>query len=237
MKAWDGFQEGNAWQYTWYVPHDPAALIHLLGDTLFNSRLEKMFDDALKNQFGSGTDEIHSFSAIEKLYNHGNQPSLHNSWLFNYSGKPWLTQKWVQSICNTFYGTTPLHGYGVGQDEDQGQLGAWYVMASMGLFDVQGHSAARPTFQFSTPLFDTIQIQLDHNYYSADQLLITVDRQDANNGFIQSAYWNGKELENCWMYRDELMKGGELRFSLLDKPNYHWGVTKPPPSMSDISEN
>ena len=75
----------------------------------------------------------------QMLYNHGNQPCLHQSWLFNYSGKPWLTQKWTRTICNEFYGNEPLHGYGVGQDEDQGQLGAWYVLAALGLFDVQGH--------------------------------------------------------------------------------------------------
>ncbi|NNG11377.1 MAG: glycoside hydrolase family 92 protein, partial [Arenibacter sp.] len=164
MKGWDGFQEGNAYQYTWYVPHDPAGLIGLMGKSLFNERLETMFTNAQKSMFGGGSEEIHSFSGVEKLYNHGNQPCLHNPWLFNYSGKPWLTQKWTRTICNEFYGTEPLHGYGVGQDEDQGQLGAWYVMASMGLFDVQGHTSANPTFQFGSPLFDRITIQLDNDY-------------------------------------------------------------------------
>ena len=93
------------------------------------------------------------------LYNHGNQPCLHNAWLFNYSGRPWLTQKWTRTICHEFYGTEPLHGYGYGQDEDQGQLGAWYVMASLGLFDVQGHSAAEPTFQFGSPLFEKVSLR------------------------------------------------------------------------------
>lgn len=216
-----------------YVPHDVASLIDLVGDSLFNARLEKMFEDALGNQFGSGTDEIHSFSAIEKLYNHGNQPSLHNAWLFNYSGRPWLTQKWVRSICDTFYGTSALHGYGVGQDEDQGQLGAWYVMAAMGLFDVQGHSAARPTFQLGAPLFDRIEIKLNPDYYPGEELLITVEKEGANTGFIQSCTWNNREIQDCWIYRDHLIQGGELHFILGEEPDLRWGVGNPPPSMSE----
>jgi predicted alpha-1,2-mannosidase len=233
MKGWDGFQEGNAYQYTWYVPHDPAGLINLIGKHLFNERLETMFTDAQKSMFGGGSEEIHSFSGVEKLYNHGNQPCLHNAWLFNYSGKPWLTQKWIRTICNEFYGTEPLHGYGVGQDEDQGQLGAWYVMAAIGLFDVQGHSSANPSFQFGSPLFDKITIQLDPKYYPGKELVIKTINQNLENLYIQSANWNGKTLMNNWIYREELMQGGELNFTLGKEPNKEWGVQSFPPSMSD----
>lgn len=233
MKGWDGFQEGNAFQYTWYVPHDPTGLIALIGKPLFNERLETMFIDAQKSMFGGGSEEIHSFSGVEKLYNHGNQPCLHNAWLFNYSGKPWLTQKWVRTICNEFYGTEPLHGYGVGQDEDQGQLGAWYVMAAMGLFDVQGHSSAKPSFQFGSPLFDKIIIKLDPKYYAGKELVLETINQDTDNLYIQSVHWNGNKISNNWMYRDELMKGGTLTFNLGKEPNKEWGIESIPPSMSN----
>ena len=233
MKGWDGFQEGNAYQYTWYVPHDPAGLIGLIGKPLFNERLETMFKDAQKSMFGGGSEEIHSFSGVEKLYNHGNQPCLHNGWLFNYSGKPWLTQKWIRTICNEFYGTEPLHGYGVGQDEDQGQLGAWYVMASMGLFDVQGHSSAKPSFQFGSPLFDKITIKLDQEIYEGEELVIEASNQNPDNLYIQSVSWNGKPIRNNWMYRDKMMKGGTLKFELGAIPNKGWGIASPPPSMSN----
>lgn len=233
MKGWDGFQEGNAYQYTWYVPQDPVGLINLIGKPLFNERLETMFTDAQKSMFGGGSEEIHSFSGVEKLYNHGNQPCLHNPWLFNYSGKPWLTQKWVRTICNEFYGTEPLHGYGVGQDEDQGQLGAWYVMAAMGLFDVQGHTSANPSFQFGSPLFDKITIKLDPNYYSGKELVIETQNQNTENLYIQSANWNGKSITKNWMYRDELMQGGKIIFLLGKEPNKEWGIESTPPSMSN----
>jgi predicted alpha-1,2-mannosidase len=233
MKGWDGFQEGNAFQYTWYVPHDPDGLIDLIEKPLFNKRLERMFMDAQKSMFGGGSEEIHSFSGVEKLYNHGNQPCLHNAWLFNYSGKPWLTQKWVRTICNEFYGTESLHGYGVGQDEDQGQLGAWYVMASMGLFDVQGHASANPSFQFGSPLFDKITIQLDPNYYTGEELIIKTRNQSPEHLYIQSAQWNGKTVDQNWMYREQMMKGGTLILDLGAEPNKNWGIESMPPSMSN----
>lgn len=234
LKAWDGFQEGNAYQYTWYVPHDVSALINTVGKDLFAERLETMFEDADKTNFGGDPNDLHSFSAVEKLYNQGNQPSLHNAFLFNYIGRPWLTQKWVRSICDKFYGLTPSKGYGLGQDEDQGQLGSWFVLASIGLFDVQGHAAERPTFQFSTPMFETVSIALDHNYYSGKKLVIKTKNLSPENIYIQSVTFNDKPIEACWIYRDLLMQGGDLVFTLGKDPNPEWGTATPPPSMSDV---
>ena len=103
----------------------------------FNARLDTIFTQARKTIFGGGKVAF-AFSGLNSPYNHGNQPSLHIPWLFNFSGKPYLTQKWTRLICDEFYGTDGEHGYGYGQDEDQGQLGSWYVLSAMGLFDVQG---------------------------------------------------------------------------------------------------
>ena len=231
MQAWRGFQEGNAVQYTWYVPHDVAGLMNLLGKDLFNERLENTFNESQKSGFGGGK-EIHSFSGLEKLYNHGNQPSLHHSWLFNYSGKPWLTQKWTRAICDEFYGAEPMHGYGYGQDEDQGQLGAWYVMAALGIFDVQGHAAMNPTFQFGSPLFDKVTIQLDQKYYKGKSLVIETRNNSKQNMYIQSASFNKKKIDNCWIDRKLMTDGGVLVFEMGPQPNTSWGIGTPPPSMS-----
>jgi len=231
MQAWRGFQEGNGFQYTWYVPHDIAGLMELIGRDLFNERLEMQFEESQKTQFGGGK-EIDSFSGLEKLYNHGNQPCLHNSWLFNYSGKPWLTQKWTRAICMDFYGTDPLHGYGYGQDEDQGQLGAWYVMSSMGLFDVQGHAAARPTLQLGSPLFDKISIKLNPEYYSTEKFEIIVENNGVDHQYIQSATLGDELLDKTWFYRDELFRAGKLKLNMGSEPNKNWGISTPPPSMS-----
>jgi predicted alpha-1,2-mannosidase len=229
LEAWRGFQEGNAYQYTWYVPHDQAGLMEKMGADLYRERLRQTFEESRKSRFGGG-EEIHSFSGIETLYNHGNQPSLFHSWLFNYAGQPWLTQKWTRLIRDEFYGTEPLHGYGFGQDEDQGQLGAWYVMAALGLFDVQGHAAANPTFQFGSPQFDKVTLLLAND--PAKLLVIETLGNGPASYFVQALSFNGQPIEDCWIEREKLLDGGTLTFVLDSIPNQNWGIRTPPPSQS-----
>lgn len=225
LEAWRGFQEGNATQYTFYVPQNPQGLIQEIGKTTFNERLNNIFETSQKNAFGGGK-TIDAFAGIQSLYNHGNQPNLHISWLFNYSAAPWLTQKWTRAICDEFYGTESIHGYGYGQDEDQGQLGSWYVMASLGLFDVKGLADARPTMQIGSPMFDRTEVTLGNG----KRLTIEAKNNSKSNVYVQSATWNGKVLSKAWLYRDELMKGGTLTLIMGNKPNMAWGVSVPPPS-------
>ncbi|MRX75731.1 glycoside hydrolase family 92 protein [Pedobacter petrophilus] len=225
LEAWRGFQEGNATQYTFYVPQNPKGLVTAIGSETFNNRLNDIFEKSQQNAFGGGK-TIDAFAGIQSLYNHGNQPNLHISWLFNYSSAPWLTQKWTRAICNEFYGTESIHGYGYGQDEDQGQLGSWYVMASIGLFDVKGLTDARPTIQLGSPVFDQSEIQLGNGR----KLVIKTTNNSAQNVYVQAATWNGKALNNAWMYRDELMKGGKLTLTMGSRPNKSWGVKVLPPS-------
>jgi len=203
----DGFQEGNAFQYSFYVPHDPEGIVDKIGKDEFNSRLDSTFLISRKDLFGGGT-EIHAFAGITKPYNHGNQPCLHTSWLFNHSGEPSKTQKWVRAILNDFYGTEGIHGYGFGQDEDQGQLGAWYVMASMGLFDVKGLTDAEPRFGIGSPLFDRIIINLSSKYYSGEQFVIETENNSPENVYIQSISVNGQELRSTFIPFTEVVKGG-----------------------------
>lgn len=233
MKAWLGFQEGNAAQYTWYAPHDIAGLLSLIGKEEFNRRLEHTFETASKTLYGGKQGEFDSFSGVEQLYNHGNQPCLHNSWLFNYSGKPWLTQKYTRDICNVFYGTEPTHGYGYGQDEDQGQLGAWYVLASMGLFDVQGGTNRNPTMQIGSPIFDKITIHLHPDYYEGKTFTIIADGNTPTSCYVQGAELNGEPLNRCFLPLKEIQKGGCLKLKMGEQPNENWGIEKMPPSMSD----
>lgn len=224
-QPWRGFQEGNAIQYTFYVPQNPAGLISAIGKERFNNRLDSIFSASEKDGFGGGK-EIDAFAGIKSIYNQGNQPCLHISWLFNFSGKPWLTQKWTRAICNDFYGTEPIHGYGYGQDEDQGQLGSWYVMTSLGLFDVKGFTDERPVIEFGSPMFNKASIKLGNQ----QQLTVEAKNTSKENVYIQSATFNGKKLDNCWLYRDELMKGGKLTFVMGSGPNKKWGTRVPPPS-------
>ena len=219
-EPWRGFQEGNAWQYTFYVPHDPVSLVKKVGKEEFNHRLDSIFTIAQSAIFGGGK-TVDAFAGLQSLYNHGNQPCLHIPWLFNYSGKPWLTQKWVRAICNEFYGTGGVHGYGYGQDEDQGQLGAWYVMAAIGLFDVQGGAASQPVMQLSSPLFDKINIALDQRYHPGNKLTIISNNNSPKNIYIQKVSFNGKTITSPNLKFQQLVKGGVLEFTLGDNPSKH----------------
>ena len=123
-----------------------------------------------------------------------------------------------------------------GQDEDQGMLGAWFVLTSMGLFDVQGHANSQPTFQFGSPLFDEIIIKLNQDYYPGEKLVIKTSDNSKDNLYVQSVKFNGKKIEQCWINRSELMNGGVLEFELGDKPNVSWGIKDIPPSMSNVQD-
>lgn len=222
-EPWRGFQEGNAYQYTFYVPHNPKGLIKRVGSDSFADRLNLLFERADEQQF-SGGNEVDAFSGVGGVYNHGNQPSLHISWLFNYAGKPWLTQKWVRRISDNFYGTGPVHGYGYGQDEDQGQLGAWVVLAGMGLFDVAGGSDGEPTLQLSSPMFDKITIQLNPDYFSGETFQIFADGDATEDHYIRSATLNGKPLEPLQFPWRRFTEGGKLEIKRSNKPVESWGV-------------
>ena len=213
----NGFQEGNAYQYSFYVPHNPEGVVAKLGKEEFNTRLDSIFLIAQKDLFGGGR-EIHAFAGITKPYNHGNQPCLHTSWLFNHSGMPSKTQKWVRAICNDFYGTEGIHGYGYGQDEDQGQLGAWYVMASIGLFDVKGLAVPDATFGISSPLFDKVTIILSDKYYSGKQFIIETINNSAENTYIQSVSVDGKTLDSVFIPFTTVVNGGKMIVSLGNTP-------------------
>ncbi len=220
-QSWRGFQEGNAWQYTFYVPHTPEDLIEKMGKTNFNMRLDSIFTTSQKNSFGGGT-KLDAFSGLEGLYNHGNQPNLHISWMFNFSGKPSLTQKWVRTICNEFYGTDGIHGYGYGQDEDQGQLGAWYVISSLGLFDVKGFTEIDPQIGLGSPLFDKIIIKGNKKYYNGRDFKVEVKNGNPNNIYVQSFNLNGKMLNQPFMKLKDIQKGGKLVLEMgaLPKDDY-----------------
>jgi predicted alpha-1,2-mannosidase len=228
LESWRGFQEGNAMQYTFFVPQDPEWLIARMGRDKFNARLDSIFTVARESVFGGGK-VVNAFSGLQSPYNHGNQPNLHISWLFNFSGKPWLTQKWTRLICDEFYGTDGEHGYGYGQDEDQGQLGAWYVMAAMGLFDVQGGTSTAPTLQLGSPQFDRITISLNPLNSNGDEFVIQTKGNGPGNYYVQSARLNERELDECWLLNETLHNGGTLELTMGPQPATEWGADVPPP--------
>lgn len=213
FEPWAGFQEGNAWQYTFYVPHTPEKLVDRMGEEKFVKRLDSIFTISEKTKFGG--EDIDAFAGVKYLYNQGNQPNLHIAWLFNFTDHPWLTQKWVRKICDEFYGTEGIHGYGYGQDEDQGQLGAWYVMSSMGLFDVKGLTEIDPSFQIGSPLFEKISIK---NGYGKT-ITIETRNNEPENYYIQSITLNGEPYNQKEISLEKLKEGANLIFEMGDTPN------------------
>ena len=130
------------------------------------------------------------------------------AWLFNYSGQPWLTQKWVREILDKYYGTTAKDGYP--GDEDEGQMGSWFVMSAMGLFEMDGGSGINPAYEIASPLFEKITIKLDSAYYPGKQFVILSRNFSSENRYIQSASLNGKPLNKFWFSHAELVKGGRI---------------------------
>jgi len=221
-----GFVEGNPWQFTWFVPHDVAGLIKLLGRDRFNERLNKGLADSRKNRFNATGDRMSAFPV-----NHGNQPNMQSCWLFNYSRMPWLTQKWSREILALYYGTGPIDGWP--GDEDQGQMGAWYVMTAIGLFQMDGGCAVKPIYEIGSPIFDRVTIHLDPKYYKGGQFVIEARGNSKENVYIQSATLDGKALDRPWFYHRDLVDGGSLVLEMGPEPNRKWGSAPEaaPPSI------
>ncbi len=205
------FCEGSAWQYTWFVPQDIYGLIELIGKDTFNERLEFGMVESRKKKF------YHP-----QYVNVGNQPNMQAAWLFNYSGKPWLTQKYSRLMVQEYFGDNPYNGWP--GDEDQGQMGSWYVMTSMGLFQMDGGCREKPIYEIGSPLFHKIEISLDPKYYPGGKFVIETKNNSPKNMYVQNAFLNGKKLTRCWIYASELQAGGKLLLEMGSTPNKEWGV-------------
>ena len=216
---WYGFVEGNAWTYTWYVPHDIGGLIDLMGgaDT-FTDKLTYAFEQEKPYKFGRGR---------KGHFAYGNQPSCGMAHLFNHAGKPWLSQYRVRQVSDlAFGGTTPLNGYC--GEEDQGQMGALSALMKIGLFSVRGACDANPIYEITSPVFDESTIKLDPRYYAGKEFKIKTHNNSSENIYIQKAELNGEPLENCWFYQKDFAKGGALELWLGPEPNKSWGKSPIP---------
>ncbi len=215
--------EGTSWQYTWFVPHDVAGLSELMGGRdVFNRKLNEAFERSVADDFRT------------TYVNYSNQPSIQMAHLFNYSGAPWLAQKWVRHVKEqAFGGISPDDGYR--GDEDQGQAGGLGVMMAIGLFQVRGGAAAKPIYEITAPLFDTVTIYLDPRYYRGGKFVIVSHNNKPDNDYIQSARLDGEPLRRPWFYHRDLVDGGTLELDLGPRPDRTWGFRPEdaPPSMRD----
>lgn len=132
-----------------------------------------------------------------------------------------------------YYGSTPLHGW-LG-DEDEGQMGGWFVMSAMGLFQTDGGASVKPFYEIGSPIFEEVTIHLNPDYYPGKTFTIKAINASDENIYVQSALLNGKILTKPWFFHDELVNCGELILEMGDTSNQKWGSgpADAPPSMSD----
>ena len=233
----NGWVEANAVQSTWFVPHDVAGLIELMGgDEPFVKKLNRSFEIARQYDFKSAEHGDRSEVEGEEIsyINYGNQPSMQVAYLFNYAGAPWLTQQWAREVVDSVYsGISPYKGYS--GDEDQGLMGSLAVLMKMGLFSMRGGAALDPVYELSSPIFDEIEIRLNEDYYPGGSFTIRANYNSPENKYIQSATLNGQPLDAPWLYHRVLIEGGTLLLEMGPEPNEKWGsgAESRPPSMAD----
>jgi len=211
------YVEGNAWQLTYFVPQDVQALAKAIGKERFIERLDWGFEESDKTRFNGLNDQYWNYPVIQ-----GNQQSMHFAFLFNWVGKPWLTQKWSRAVLDRYYGYGVANAY-LG-DEDQGQMSAWFIMASLGLFQTDGGCGVEPVYEIGSPIFEKIEIDLGSRFGRGDSFMIEARNASRLNKYVQSAQLNGKPLSSFKFPASEVLKGGSLLLIMGPEPNENWGI-------------
>ena len=211
------YVEGNAWQLTFFVPQDVPALVEKIGKKRFTDRLEWGFNQDEPWRYNAPNDQYWDHPVVQ-----GNQQSMHFAYLFNYAGQPWNTQRWSRSIMDRYYGYGVANAY-LG-DEDQGQMSAWAVMTSLGLFQMDGGCSVTPMYEIASPAFEEITIHLDGRFGRGQTFVIKAHGASRKNIYVQSAVLNGKPLRSFRFPASELLKGGSLELEMGPEPNYDWGI-------------
>ncbi|WP_207534084.1 GH92 family glycosyl hydrolase [Desertivirga arenae] len=206
------FTEGNAWQYFWYVPQDLYSLIGLVGgDKAFADKLDAFFTLNAKPEEVNG-----NASGFIGQYAHGNEPSHHVTYLYNYVGQPWKTQYYVARVMNDLYNTS-FSGY-AGND-DCGEMSAWYVFSAMGFYPV---NPASGVYVIGSPAMESAIIDLGNNR----KFQVKAHNASRKNIYIQAAKLNGKTYNNAFLTQGDIGKGGKLELFMGAKPNKSWGTAK-----------
>lgn len=203
----DEYVEGNAWQWSWFVPHDVRGLVALHGgEQQFITKLDSLFSTASSID---GTNSSADISGLIGQYAHGNEPSHHIAYLYNYVGQPWKTQEIVDKILTTLYFND---ANGLSGNEDCGQMSAWFILSSMGIYQV---SPGDPTYTFGRPLFDEVTIRLENGH----AFTIKAKNNSPANKYIAKISLNGADLKTPFLSHADLMKGGALEFTMSPTPS------------------
>ena len=202
----DDYTEGTAWQYIWLVPHDVHGLISAFGgDKPFTNKLDSLFIV----QGDMGKDASPDISGLIGQYAHGNEPGHHIIYLYDYAGQPWKTALRVREVLRTMYHDSVD---GLSGNEDVGQMSAWYILSSLGFYQVE---PAGGRYVFGSPLFNEASM----NVGNGKTFRIIAHNNSKENMYIQSVKLNGKPYTRCYIDFKDIVRGGKLEFTMGNKPS------------------
>ena len=221
LGARDYYDENNGYVYRWDVQHNIGDLVKLVGgNEAFSAALDSMFNTPM----GMSKWQFYSFlpdhTGNVGMFSMANEPSMHVPYLYNYAGKPWLTQKRVRQLLNQWFRNDLM---GVPGDEDGGGLASFVVFSQLGFYPV---TPGMPCYNIGSPVFSHIKIKLSNG----SVFEIKANNASTENKYIQSAKLNGKELNQPWFNHDDMANGGLLELEMGPKANKSWGTATPPPS-------
>ena len=215
-----GFTEGNAWQYSWYEPQDEAGLIaELGGPQALVKKLDAMFDQKVDMARYADVEDI---SGMIGQYFHGNEPSHHLAYLYDYAGEPWRTQERLKQIVESQYKPSPD---GLVGNDDLGQMSAWLLFTSLGFYPV---APASNQYVIGRPFVTRAEVHLGNGKV----LVVRAPGLSERNGYVQAFFVNGKAVDRTYVTQEEIEAGGEFRFVMGPEPNKSWGLRSYPYSMS-----
>ncbi|WP_313384420.1 GH92 family glycosyl hydrolase [Chishuiella sp.] len=203
-----GFIEGNSWNYSFFVPHNPNELIKVMGGKKkFTSKLDELFSMHLPDEYFENTEDI-TREGILGGYVHGNEPAHHVAYLYNWVNQPWKTQEKIRMILEMQYKPTPD---GLGGNDDTGQMSAWYIFSALGFYPVQQGS---DSYAIGSPLVDNAVINLENRKH----FIIDVENQSKKNIYIQKIELNGKVYDFYNLKHQDIINGGKIKFYMGSKP-------------------
>lgn len=217
------YTEANSWQYSFYVPQDVSGFMNLLGG---KDKLEAQLDELFTAQAETSGRNQADITGLIGQYAHGNEPSHHMAYLYNFVNKPHKTQQKVHQILTELYTNEPD---GISGNEDCGQMSAWYIFSSMGFYPVTPGSNQ---YIIGTPLFDKVTINLENG----NQFTMTTQNLSDTNIYIEHVFLNGKELDKTFIAHEDIMAGGTLEFKMTDNPAI-WGSRNGQEPKTEINEH
>lgn len=204
----DDYCEGNAWQWTWFVPHHVDGLVQLMGGKdAFAGKLDSLFAAKSKIEGHAVSADI---SGLIGQYAHGNEPSHHITHLYNYVGQPWKTQALADSVMQSLYFNAPN---GLAGNEDCGQMSSWYILNSIGFYQV---CPGKPVYSIGRPLFRNVTINLGNGR----KFSVVTKNNSRQNKYIQSVTLNGRPLSQPFFSHADLVAGGTLEVTMGSQPSY-----------------